>query len=118
MGWYSFYLKQSGILYMTLWLVAYIVKWGVLWHNAGDPFQAPTVFHPYFNMLVTIYAILGLYLFLAARNPVKSKWFLSYSMWGTEFAHGCIAFASVFQFNCDDCATGGEYWNNKNFDKL
>ena len=36
-------LKIEGVLFSMLWLVAYTMKFGAVWHDAGPPF-GPTTF--------------------------------------------------------------------------
>lgn len=55
------------------------------------------------NMILTVYAVLGFYLFMASYNPKAYKALLSFNIWGATFAHFLIALYAVFT---DD---GGSY---------
>jgi len=94
---YQLFLKIHGVLFMTISLLAYGLKFGLVWHNAG----APLVFsdlklHPYYNMILVIYTVLGFYIFQASYDPAKNKPLLSFVMYGAELAHGIIATIAVF----------------------
>ena len=36
---YSILLKIQGNIYAGIFFVGYLVKWGVAWHDAGEPFN-------------------------------------------------------------------------------
>ena len=40
---YSILLKIQGNIYAGIFFVGYLVKWGVAWHDAGEPFNLATV---------------------------------------------------------------------------
>merc|ERR1712232_1128348 len=90
---YSYLLKLEGQIFMGIWPVGYLVKWGVAWHDAGEPFNvADTTFSAYWDMILIIYTVFGFYLFQASFDPDKFRPLLSFGMWGANFAHGVVAF--------------------------
>merc|ERR1712196_620926 len=90
-------LKINGALFMGLGLLAYGVKVGLTWHDAGAPLTLSDLkFHPYYNMIIILYTVVGFYVFLMANDPSKYKSLLSYVVWGMCFAHGIIATIAVF----------------------
>lgn len=91
------WLKINGALFMGLGFLAYGVKFGLTWHDAGAPFGwSDLVFHPYYNMIITLYTVVGFYLIKVSADPASNKGLLSYVIWGMCFAHGVIATIAVF----------------------
>ena len=94
---YSYFLKLEGNIFLGIFPVGYVLKWGVAWHDAGDPFNLTDIeFSAYWDMILIIYTTLGFYLFQASFDPASFKPLLSWAMWGGNFAHGCVAFAHCF----------------------
>jgi len=90
---YSYFLKFEGNVFLGIFVVAYILKWGVAWHDAGDPFNLGDIkFSAYWDMILIIYTSLGFYLFMASFDPASFKPLLSWAMWGGNFCHGIVAF--------------------------
>ena len=99
MGFFKIWLKIQGFAYLTIFFLAYGIKWGLAWHDAGTPFSVPeTKFSAYWNMIVILYTSLGAYLLAASKNPTGFKPLIGYTLWGANFCHGCVAFVSCFQF--------------------
>ena len=48
------------------------------------------------NMILTVYAVLGFYTFLASFNPAAHKSLLSFGAWGGQLAHAVIATFAIF----------------------
>jgi len=91
------WLKINGAIYMGLPFLAYGVKVGLTWHDAGKPLTISDLkFHPYYNMIIMLYIVMGYYLLKASADPAKHKALLSYNIWGMGFAHGLIATIAVF----------------------
>ena len=121
MTYYSYFLKFEGQVFMGIFFVAYFLKWGVAWHDAGEPFVVDDIkFNAYWDMILIIYTTLGFYIFQASFDPVGFKPLLSWAMWGGNFAHGVVAFAHCFS---DDNTRSSRYerdtlGGNHNFDKM
>ena len=75
-----------------IFIVAYVVKWGVAWDDAGAPFNLTDIkFSAYWDMILIIYTSLGVYLFFASKNPATFKPLISWFMWGGNLCHGVVA---------------------------
>ena len=57
----------------------------MVWHDAGPPF-GPTTYSWYFNMILAVYAVLGLYMYKAGENPRAHKSLIGFLIW-SSFAH-------------------------------
>ena len=78
-------LKIEGILFSTFWLLAYTMKFGMVWHDAGPPF-GKTTFSWYFNMILSVYFVLGLYLYKIGNDPTKHLSLIGFLNW-SSFSH-------------------------------
>jgi hypothetical protein len=121
MRYYSYFLKFEGQVFMGIFFVAYFLKWGVAWHDAGKPFVVDDIkFSAYWDMILIIYTTLGFYIFQASFDPVTFKPLLSWAMWGGNLAHGLVAASHCF---ADDKTESSRYQENSfgghlNLDKL
>lgn len=86
-------LKIEGALFASFWLLAYTMKFGMVWHDAGPPFGA-TTFSWYFNMILAVYAVLGLYMFKAGDDPPRNKSLIGFLIW-SSVAHFIVLVACV-----------------------
>lgn len=89
----SLALRLEGALFASFWLLAYTMKFGMVWHDAGPPF-GPTTFSCYFNMILSVYFVLGLYLFQIAKNPVQHQALIGFLIW-SSVAHLIMLIACV-----------------------
>ena len=78
-------LKIEGILFSTFWVLAYTMKFGMVWHDAGPPF-GETTYSWYFNMILAVYFVLGLYIFQIGKNPMNHQSLIGFLNW-SSFAH-------------------------------
>ena len=78
-------LKVEGCLFATFWMLAYTVKFGMVWHDAGHPFGV-TTFSWYFNMILAVYAVLGVYMFYIGNHPSEHKSLIGFLVW-SSMAH-------------------------------
>jgi len=78
-------LKIEGALFSIFWLLAYTMKFGMVWHDAG-PMFGPTTFSWYFNMILAVYCVLGLYIYQIGKDPAKHKALIGFLIW-SSFAH-------------------------------
>ena len=118
---YSLFLKFEANIFLGIYLVAYLCKWGVAWHDAGDVWTINNTikFSAYWDMILIIYTFFGVYVFQASFDPVAFRPFLSFGMWGANFAHGVVAFGHCFDENepssrYQENSLGG----NRNLDKM
>ena len=87
-------LKVEGVLFSTFWILAYTMKFGMVWHDAGPPF-GNTTYSWYFNMILAVYFVLGLYLFKIGNDPVKHLSLIGFLNW-SSFAHLLVLIFCVF----------------------
>ena len=85
---------MEGVLFSTFWFLAYTLKFGMVWHDAGPPF-GETTFNWYFNMILAVYCVLGLYMFKAGSDPKANELFIGFIIWGALFIHLCVVIACV-----------------------
>lgn len=77
-------LRVFGILFVVgLWPMAALWPSGWVWH-AGDPTQSH-----YLQMLMGVYATLGVFLFRAARDPLAHLSLIWFTVW-SSIVHGAI----------------------------
>jgi len=118
---YSYFLKFEANVFLGIFVVAYVLKWGVAWHDAGDPFNLTDIkFSAYWDMILIIYTSLGFYLLQASCDPARFKPLLSWAMWGGNFCHGWVAFIHCF---ADDNMPQSRYQHetlggSQNMDKM
>lgn len=91
----SLALKIEGALFSMFWILAYTMKFGMVWHDAGPPF-GETHFSCYFNMILSVYFVLGLYLLQISYDPSEHKSMIGFLIW-SSVAHlvtlvACVAF--------------------------
>lgn len=96
MTYYSYFLKLEGITFASFWFVAYFVKFGFVWHDAGEPLTLDIETNTYFNMILMVYGVLGIFIFFSSFNPDKHKSLNSFVMWGGELSHAIIATVGIF----------------------
>lgn len=97
---YSLFLKFEGQVFGGIIVVAYFLKWGVAWHDAGQPFTVTDIsFSAYWDMILIIYTTFGIWITQASFDPVAFKPLLSWGMWGGNFCHDVVAFVHCFDGN-------------------
>ena len=72
-----------GVAFLLIYPMALVWPSGWIWHR-GAPHQSQ-----YFMMIVGIYATLGVFLLLAARNPRSNLSLIWFTVW-SSIAHGGI----------------------------
>ena len=90
----SIALKIEGVLFSTFWMLAYTMKFGMVWHDAGPPF-GDTKYSWYFNMILAVYFVLGLYIFKIGNEPSKHLSLIGFLNW-SSFAHLLVLIGCVF----------------------
>jgi hypothetical protein len=86
-------LKIEGALFTVFWMMAYTVKFGMVWHDAGPPF-GPTTYSWYFNMILAVYCVLGIFMFQIGKDPAKHKSLIGFVVWSTA-AHLLVLLFAV-----------------------
>ena len=80
--------------FSVFWLLAYTMKFGMVWHDAGPP-MGPTTFSWYFNMILAVYAALGVFMFKAGNDVKANKMVIGIVIW-TSIAHLAVLVPQVF----------------------
>ena len=70
-----------------IWLLGIVWPSGWSWHAGGRSY--------YYEMILIIYATLGVFLILAARNPLANLSLIWFTVW-SSVAHGAIMTAQSF----------------------
>lgn len=72
-----------GIAFLSIYPMAIIWPSGWAWHP-GAPYS-----NDYYMMIVAVYAVLGIFLILAARNPDANKSLIWFTVW-SSLVHGLV----------------------------
>lgn len=68
-------LRAFGVIFLLLYPLGIVWPAGWVWH-AGEGFY-------YLQMIAGIYAVLGLFLIAAARNPAANRSLISFTIWSS-----------------------------------
>jgi hypothetical protein len=81
-------LVAFGLVFFTIYPLGLIWPAGWRWHGGQGQY--------YFQMICGIYAVLGLYLIAAARNPTENKSLISFTIWSSVIHAGIMAAQAVY----------------------
>jgi hypothetical protein len=70
-----------GIVFLLVYPLSLVWPSGWLWHGGQGAY--------YFQMICGIYAVLGVFLLLAARDPARYRSVISFTVW-SSIVHGLI----------------------------
>jgi hypothetical protein len=70
-----------ALIFFCLWPLTIVWPSGWAWHTGGRS--------EYLEMIVGIYATLGVFLIIASRNPMAHKSLIWFTVW-SSFVHGAI----------------------------
>ena len=73
------YLKMALRLFGVVFLLVYPLS--IVWPSGWEWHGGEGVF--YFQMIVGIYAVLGIFLILAAKNPKEHRSLISFTIWSS-----------------------------------
>ncbi|HET7334273.1 MAG TPA: DUF6632 domain-containing protein [Rhizomicrobium sp.] len=79
-----------GIAFLLIYPLAIIWPSGWAWHQ-GAPYSSH-----YYMMIVGVYATLGVFLILAARNPQANRSLIWFTVW-SSLVHGVIMMVQALQ---------------------
>jgi len=68
-------LRLFGVVFMLVYPLSMFWPSGWQWHGGEGAY--------YFQMIVGIYAVLGVYLILAANNPAANRSLISFTVWSS-----------------------------------
>jgi uncharacterized protein DUF6632 len=70
-----------GVIFILIYPIGMVWPAGWVWHGGGGQY--------YLQMIAGVYAVLGVFLIVAARNPSDHKSFISFTVW-SSLAHAGI----------------------------
>jgi hypothetical protein len=68
-------LRVFGVVFMLVYPLSLVWPSGWVWHGGEGQY--------YFQMIVGIYAVLGVFLIRAASNPVEHRSLISFTIWSS-----------------------------------
>lgn len=80
-------LRLFGLVFLLVYPLGLIWPSGWIWHGGEGQY--------YFQMIVGIYFVLGIYLILAANNPSQHRSLISFTIW-SSVVHAAIMAAQAF----------------------
>jgi len=76
-------LRAFGVIFLLIYPLGLIWPAGWIWHGGEGSY--------YLQMICGIYAVLGLYLINAAKNPAANKSLISFTIWSSVAHAGIMA---------------------------
>ncbi len=80
-------LRLFGIIFLLVYPLSVIWPSGWVWHGGQGVY--------YFQMIVGVYAVLGVFLIMAANNPREHRSLISFAAW-SSVVHALIMAAQAF----------------------
>ncbi len=74
-------LRLFGVVFLLVYPLSIVWPSGWVWHGGGGVY--------YFQMIVGVYAVLGIFLILAAGNPGAHRSLISFTAW-SSIVHAAI----------------------------
>ena len=84
-------LVAFGIIFFTVYPLGLIWPSGWLWHGGHGQY--------YLQMICGIYAVLGVFLIAAARNPSEHRSLISFTVWSSVVHAGIMAVQATTDTN-------------------
>ena len=81
-------LVAFGVIFFTIYPLSLIWPAGWQWHGGHGQY--------YFQMICGVYAVLGVYLIAAARNPSEHRSLISFTVWSTLVHAGIMAAQAIY----------------------
>jgi hypothetical protein len=79
-------LRLFGVVFLLVYPLSMVWPSGWVWHGGDGVY--------YFQMIVGIYAVLGIFLILAANNPREHRSLISFTVW-SSVVHAVIMAAQA-----------------------
>lgn len=79
-------LRLFGVVFLLVYPLSIIWPSGWVWHGGEGVY--------YFQMIVGIYAVLGIFLIIAAKNPEEHRSLISFTIW-SSVVHALIMAAQA-----------------------
>jgi len=80
-------LRLFGIVFLLVYPLSIVWPSGWVWHGGEGVY--------YFQMIVGVYAVLGIFLILAANNPKEHRSLISFTVW-SSVVHALIMAVQAF----------------------
>jgi len=79
-------LRVFGVIFLLVYPISIVWPSGWVWHGGDGVY--------YFQMIVGIYAVLGVFLIFAAKNPAEHRSLISFAVW-SSVVHALIMAAQA-----------------------
>ena len=79
-------LRVFGVIFLLVYPISMVWPSGWVWHGGEGEY--------YFQMIVGVYAVLGIFLILAAKNPAEHRSLISFTVW-SSVVHAVIMAAQA-----------------------
>jgi len=79
-------LRVFGVIFLLVYPISLIWPSGWVWHGGEGTY--------YFQMIVGVYAVLGVFLIIAANNPIEHRSLISFTVW-SSVVHALIMAAQA-----------------------
>jgi hypothetical protein len=79
-------LQLFGAIYLLVYPISIVWPSGWVWHGGEGVY--------YFQMIVGVYAVLGIFLIKAAKNPMEHRSLISFTIW-SSVVHALIMAAQA-----------------------
>jgi len=79
-------LRVFGVIFLLVYPISIVWPSGWVWHGGDGVY--------YFQMIVGIYAVLGVFLIIAANNPSEHRSLISFTVW-SSVVHALIMAAQA-----------------------
>ena len=83
-------LRVFGVIFLLVYPIGLVWPSGWIWHGGEGQY--------YFQMIVGIYFVLGVYLILAANDPAQHRSLISFTIW-SSVVHALIMAIQAFGDN-------------------
>lgn len=80
-------LTAFGAVFLVIYPLGLFWPSGWIWHSGQGSY--------YLQMICAVYAVLGVFLIIAARNPAKHKSLISFTVWSSAAHAGVMAVQAV-----------------------
>ena len=81
-------LKTFGVIFCLVYPLGLLWPSGWIWHGGHGQY--------YFQMICGIYAVLGVFLFLAARDPAQHRSLISFTIWSSVVHAAIMAVQALY----------------------
>lgn len=68
-------LRLFGVIFLLVYPLSMVWPSGWLWHGGEGVY--------YFQMIVGVYAVLGIFLIMAAKNPIEHRSLIWFTVWSS-----------------------------------